>query len=95
LLHASATLKGEGLGHDSHSQAAVLLCKLSHYRSSAGTCTTAHASGDKYHVNTLNKFLDLYALVDGREAANFRNSTGTEPTGLRFAELDGGVGERR
>ena len=59
IIHACTGLEAEWLRHNADSQNAHLLCNPCHDRSCTGTGTSAHTTGNKHHVRTLNRLTDI------------------------------------
>ena len=65
---------------------------LRHDRSTAGTGTTPHASGDEDHVGALQQLDDTLTVFHRRLAAHFRVGASAKPLGDFTAQLQDSLG---
>ena len=87
LVHALLAFKLEGLGHNTHREAACLAGNLGNHGACTGTCAAAHTGSDEHHVGILHSLGNVIAALFGSTLSDFRIGTGALATGDLLTDL--------
>ena len=88
LLHPTASLEQERLGHDADGEGAGLAGHLRHDRRGSGAGAAAHAAGHEDHVGALDRLRHLVAVLLDGLAPDLGPGPGAEAAGQLPADLD-------
>ena len=97
VVHAHPALKAEWLGDNAYRKDTQFSGDSRDDRSCTGSGAAAHTAGDKYHISTLDRILDLLRALLCGLLANLRLCPSTKTLGDLLTDLDdcGCLGHRQ